>query len=106
MKITANWRLTSGSKRRSFDKIQFKDVKDIHIADDTIIILADGLPRQFEGKTYEDDRQKLIIKGVTNEDLVDLYLQIQKVLFSKLSAPQELGQDDKLSDEHKVDAVK
>jgi hypothetical protein len=84
MKISSNW-LNVENRKRSANRVQYREIERIHISDDgRIVILAKGQVREFESKAYEDDRQRLMITDVTNENLLDLYLQIQQVLFNKI----------------------
>jgi hypothetical protein len=81
MKITANWLQITG---RSTDGLLRREIEWISIKEDKIEILANGVKRTVRGETYNEDLEKLLITDITNEDLMDLYNQIQKVLFSKI----------------------
>lgn len=90
MKITTNW-LNVSNRRRNAESVKHREIELIGISDEgNIVIIAKGEVQHSEGKTYSDEeRQRLMITDVTNENLMDLYLKIQEVLFSKIKNTQK-----------------
>jgi hypothetical protein len=86
MKISANWQQTSGLRTRY--RLHKRNVDEIQIADNgSITIVAGGEPwKEHTHPTTWKYRSKLVISDVETSDLIALYLQIQKLLLSRIDS--------------------
>ncbi len=89
MKITTNW-LNVSNRRRNAENVKHREIERIGVSDEgNIVIIAKGEVQNFQGQTYTDEPQRLMILDVTNENLIDLYLEIQKALFDKINPTEK-----------------
>ncbi len=62
MKITAHWLQIAKARTTPRESRQYRDIEELSIRDGSIVIAAKGVERESQGKTYNEETQKLIPK--------------------------------------------